>query len=62
MDSFSKSELEEAHRALFSTLQKCKKIEEGGKLHNATRLFVSPCHSGTGIGNKRIKKNKIKWY
>jgi hypothetical protein len=40
MSNFTKSELEEAHRTLTSTLQKCVKIQEGKKLGKSQEILL----------------------
>ena len=39
MSRFSKQELEEAIVSLASTLRKCEKIQEGGKLHSSQKTL-----------------------
>ena len=39
MSDYTKQELEEAHAALASTLRKCVKIQEGGKLQSSQKTL-----------------------
>jgi hypothetical protein len=41
VSNFTKPELEEAHSALTSTLQKCKKVQEGKKLGKSQKTLLN---------------------
>ncbi len=49
MNEYSKKELEEAITALASTLHKCEKIQEGGKLQSSQKT----------LNDRRIKALQI---
>lgn len=61
MSEYTKQELEEAKASLASTLRKCEKIQEGGKLHCSQKTLNDRRVNALRIALVLIEKEMLRY-